>query len=357
MAYNTQPGMTGDIASGGQYDNFDKVDSTEYSNLAANQVALAKAQAEAAAASAATASSQATTASNAATTATTQANLAAGSATQAGNYASSAANSADSAAASSGTASSAAVTATTAANTATDKAAEALASAIDAANSAATASSAASSVGTAVADAANSAAEAYTSAEYAEEMAQRAADHTRLEAGTITNTGVDGIYEVDIVGTPGNQVLSLKIPTQLGLRGPTSVIVSDTEPSTAELNAESTLKWFDLNTGVEYTWVEDGDSGQWVEVGGLRNEGSTSTAEETFETVSKNLKSFNFTLAYNGANKLSTLTYSNGIIKTLSYNGSGQLSTVVLSGSTPAGISLTKTLTYTSGKLTGIAYT
>jgi hypothetical protein len=77
---------------------------------------------------------------------------------------------------------------------------------------------------------------------------------------------------------------------------------------------------------------------------------------DSFETVSKNIKSFNFTMAYNGVGKLSTLTYTNGIIKTLSYNGSGQLSTVVLSGSTPSGIELTKTLTYTSGKLDGITY-
>jgi hypothetical protein len=133
--------------------------------------------------------------------------------------------------------------------------------------------------------------------------------------------------------------------------------VSDTEPSLEDLESESTLKWFDLDTGVEYTWVDDGTSAQWVEVGGIKADLDPGSTEETFETVSKNLKSFNFTLAYNGANKLSTLTYSNGIIKTLSYNGSGQLFTVVLSGATPSGISLTKTLTYTSGKLTGIAYT
>lgn len=79
--------------------------------------------------------------------------------------------------------------------------------------------------------------------------------------------------------------------------------------------------------------------------------------QATFETVSKNLPSSNFTFTYNGAGQLTTITYSSGVVKTLGYNGAGDLTTVVLSGSTPAGITLTKTLTYTSGNLTSVAYT
>jgi hypothetical protein len=75
---------------------------------------------------------------------------------------------------------------------------------------------------------------------------------------------------------------------------------------------------------------------------------------QTFESVSKNLKSVGFTLAYVNK-KLSTVTYANGVIKTLNYT-SGKLSSVVLSGATPAGITLTKTLGYTSGTLTSVGY-
>lgn len=75
---------------------------------------------------------------------------------------------------------------------------------------------------------------------------------------------------------------------------------------------------------------------------------------QTYETVSKNLKSVSFTLAYTDG-KLTTVTYANGVIKTLNYT-SGKLSSVVLSGTTPAGITLTKTLGYTSGTLTSITY-
>ena len=74
----------------------------------------------------------------------------------------------------------------------------------------------------------------------------------------------------------------------------------------------------------------------------------------TFETVSKNLKSVQFTLSYT-AGVLTSLTYSNGIVKTLNYTG-GVLTSIVLSGATPSGISLTKSLSYTAGALTGVTY-
>jgi hypothetical protein len=55
---------------------------------------------------------------------------------------------------------------------------------------------------------------------------------------------------------------------------------------------------------------------------------------DTFETVAKNLSAVNATLTYSG----------------------GNLTTITLSGSTPGGIDLVKTLTYTGSDLTGIAY-
>lgn len=76
---------------------------------------------------------------------------------------------------------------------------------------------------------------------------------------------------------------------------------------------------------------------------------------ETFETVNKNLKASNATsLNYTG-NRLDSVVYANGITKTLNYTGN-DLTSIVLSGSTPSGISLTKTLVYGSGKLTSFSY-
>lgn len=75
---------------------------------------------------------------------------------------------------------------------------------------------------------------------------------------------------------------------------------------------------------------------------------------KTYETVSKNLDASNATLAYSGSD-LSTITYANGIVKTFGYSG-GNLVTVTLSGATPSGITLVKTLSYTGTNLTGVAY-
>lgn len=78
---------------------------------------------------------------------------------------------------------------------------------------------------------------------------------------------------------------------------------------------------------------------------------------EAFETVSKNLRSWNATLNYTSGD-LSSITYTDGvdtITKTFNYT-SGDLTSIVLSGDTPAGIDLTKTLSYTSGDLTNITY-
>jgi hypothetical protein len=78
----------------------------------------------------------------------------------------------------------------------------------------------------------------------------------------------------------------------------------------------------------------------------------------TFETVSKNLKQYDYTLNYTG-DVLDSIVYTvpsvGTITKTLTYS-LGKLTTVVLSGNTPSGINLTKTLTYTLGQLTSITY-
>lgn len=81
-------------------------------------------------------------------------------------------------------------------------------------------------------------------------------------------------------------------------------------------------------------------------------------AQEYFESVSKNIKSWDFSLNYTG-DKLTSIVYTdstNTITKTLNYTADN-LTSIVLSGDTPSGIDLTKTLTYTSGNLTSVAYT
>lgn len=77
----------------------------------------------------------------------------------------------------------------------------------------------------------------------------------------------------------------------------------------------------------------------------------------SFESVSKNLKSYPFVLNYTNE-VLTSVVYTlptGTITKTLNYT-SGVLTSVVLSGATPNGIDLTKTLTYTNEVLTSITY-
>lgn len=79
--------------------------------------------------------------------------------------------------------------------------------------------------------------------------------------------------------------------------------------------------------------------------------------DETFETVSKNLKGKPYALNYTSG-KLTSIVYTivgGNITKTLNYTGD-KLTSLVLSGATPTGISLTKTLTYTGNTLTSITY-
>lgn len=75
---------------------------------------------------------------------------------------------------------------------------------------------------------------------------------------------------------------------------------------------------------------------------------------DSFETVNRNLAASDGTIAYSGGD-IDTITYANGVVKTFAYGVDG-LSTVTLSGSTPGGIDLIKTFTYTLGEFTGFAY-
>jgi hypothetical protein len=82
------------------------------------------------------------------------------------------------------------------------------------------------------------------------------------------------------------------------------------------------------------------------------------TTNVSFETVSKNLNSYPFTLNYSGSVLISIIytVNTNTITKTLNYT-TGVLTSVVLSGSgLPTGISLTKTLSYSANTLNSVSY-
>jgi hypothetical protein len=60
-------------------------------------------------------------------------------------------------------------------------------------------------------------------------------------------------------------------------------------------------------------------------------------------------------LAYDGSDNLTTISYASGVIKNFAYTGD-DLTSITLSGATPDGIDLIKTLTYAGGNLTGVTY-
>jgi len=150
MAYQLNPGTTGNMSDGGEYDNFDEVTSAQYPSAAA--------------ASAAAAALSATSAANSATAAAGSLASIGTAVTQAQNAASAASVSAANALTSANNASSSATTATNASTSATASATSATASATSATNSAASATSSASNASTSATNAASSANAASTSA-------------------------------------------------------------------------------------------------------------------------------------------------------------------------------------------------
>jgi len=84
----------------------------------------------------------------------------------------------------------------------------------------------------------------------------------------------------------------------------------------------------------------------------------TIEAEDSFETLSRNLKVYPYTLTY-GVDGVDTIVYDLGgglsITKTFNYT-LGVLTSIVLSGDTPVDIDLTKTFHYTGVDLTSVTY-
>jgi hypothetical protein len=76
-----------------------------------------------------------------------------------------------------------------------------------------------------------------------------------------------------------------------------------------------------------------------------------------FESISKNLKSYPYVITYIGSDidYITYITDTGTIIKTFNYTLS-VLTSLVLSGDTPSGIELTKTLHYSGSDLTSVTY-
>ena len=99
---------------------------------------------------------------------------------------------------------------------------------------------------------------------------------------------------------------------------------------------------------------KDGKAGAVYVGGGGGSAGATGGLQDSFETVSANLAASDGVMSYTGQD-LTSIAYSNGITKTLAYSLDG-LASVTLSGNTPSGIALTKTLNYSGGNLVGFTY-
>jgi hypothetical protein len=180
MAYQVNPGTTGNMSDGGEYDNFDEVTSAQYPNAAASSAAQAALSAEEAAASKTAAATSATNAANSATAASTSANNAATSATNAANSATSAGTSATSAANS-------ATSASTSATSATNSATSASTSATSATNSATSASTSATNSASSASASAASASTATTQAGIATTQASNAANSATSASNSATS--------------------------------------------------------------------------------------------------------------------------------------------------------------------------
>lgn len=116
-------------------------------------------------------------------------------------------------------------------------------------------------------------------------------------------------------------------------------------------------------TGLEFVTPQSIEDVHWGEIQGtLSDQADLQTAlnaklGETYESISKNLKSYPYAFNKTG-DVLDSITYtlpSGTITKTFNRTGT-VLNTVVLSGDTPAGIDLTKTFNYTGSELTSITY-
>jgi hypothetical protein len=130
------------------------------------------------------------------------------------------------------------------------------------------------------------------------------------------------------------------------------------DPAGTVFNVEISSIGLQGPRGVQGVPGDTGPIGPQGIQGPVGPQGPTGAIEESFESVSKNLKAYpcvyNYTLGV-----LTSIVYDLGsgqsITKTLGYV-TGRLETITLSGNTPSGITLVKTLLYTGADLTGVTY-
>jgi len=150
------------------------------------------------------------------------------------------------------------------------------------------------------------------------------------------------------VETPGNDISIVNNPVSIEVT-PGEII-------------NNTIASQSVSVGIQQTTVSltiSGARGEKGDTGATGADGAPGDSyQEAFETVSKNLKSYPGTFAY-GSGDLQTITYDLGgalsIIKTIGRTGL-QITSITLSGDTPNGIALTKTLSYSGEQLTGVSY-
>lgn len=180
-----------------------------------------------------------------------------------------------------------------------------------------------------------------------------------------------------IEGKPGKDAVATEVIKEVLVKLPKPKDGKDGSPDTAE-----EVKRKLLEVGIDYEDIQgtpdiqqiirvaqasktvslieldDVDISGLTKVNGKYVLGGGSSAE-TFESVSKNIQSYPYTLAYSSGD-VSTITYDLGggleIVKTFGYT-SGDVTSITLSGDTPSGIDLVKTITYSGGAVDNITYT
>ena len=167
------------------------------------------------------------------------------------------------------------------------------------------------------------------------------------QVGQILTSDGGKIYWSDVVGYSGSQ----GITGFTGSRGEVGFVGSAGAGFTGSQGVQGPTGF----TGSK------GDQGLTGFVGsqGIQGPAGSSSSENTFEAVSKNLKSYSSVLNYAG-DSISSIVYDLGagnfITKTFGYTPGGLVSTIVLSGNTPVGVDLTKQLSYSGSTLIGVDY-
>ena len=168
---------------------------------------------------------------------------------------------------------------------------------------------------------------------------------------------------VSVVTTSGTDDVSLSFTESISVVGVLSPItINDVSVEVSQLDNSVNVNVTDSVSDVSVLCeevVQPINVAVTEEVDDVNVEVSTGSAlwTSSFDTVSRNLSSYPYIINYSGTT-ISSIVFNLGltsVTKTFNYN-SGNLTSVVLSGDTPSGISLTKTLFYVGGKVSSITY-